>query len=241
MKNKIVLKKVSVRFDNNIILDNISFEVYQNKPLCIIGRGSSGKSTILKSILGLIKLSSGSIYINNKSISDENIDDLFSDFGVVFQKDALFDSLNVWQNVMFKSLNKLSKDDLIDKAIEVLTDVGLNKNDAFLFPSELSGGMRKRVAIARAISHNPKYLILDEPTAGLDPIKTNIIFKIIKRLSSNFKTTLLVVTSDMRGVIKYFDDVVVLEDKKLHWMGNVKTMKKKPTKHIKELMGSYIS
>ena len=230
MKNKIVLKKVSVSFDNNIILDNISFEVIQNKPLCIIGRGSSGKSTILKSILGLIKLSSGSIYINNKSISDENIDDLFSDFGVVFQKDALFDSLNVWQNVMFRSLNKLSKDDLIDKAIKVLIDVGLNKNDAFLFPSELSGGMRKRVAIARAISHNPKYLILDEPTAGLDPIKTNIIFKIIKRLSSNFKTTLLVVTSDMRGVIKYFDDVVVLEDKKLHWMGNIKTMKKKPMK-----------
>ena len=235
MKNKIVLKKVSVKLGQNIILDNISFDVCQNKPLCIIGRGSSGKSTLLKAILGLTKVSSGSIYVNNIQIFDSKINFLFDDFGVVFQKDALFDSLNVWQNIMFKSLENFSKDALIKKAIKVLLEVGLEKNDAFLFPAELSGGMRKRVAIARAIAHNPKYLILDEPTAGLDPVKTNVIFKIIKRLSTHFKTTLLVVTSDMKGVLKYFDEVVVLENKKLHWKGSINDIKKKRTGVIKEL------
>ena len=235
MKNTIVLKKVSIKIDGKFVLKNISFSTSPDKPLCIIGTGSSGKSSLLKSILGLIKINSGKIFINGQSIEDNKIRDVYNTFGVVFQKDALFDSLTVWENIMFRSLNDFSKQQLIRKSYSILKKVGLERNDAFLFPSELSGGMRKRVAIARAISHKPNFLVLDEPTAGLDPVKTNVIFNIIKKLSNNNNTTLIVVTSDMRGVLKYFDEVVVLENLGLHWRGSVAQVKKKPTQHLKKL------
>lgn len=235
MKNTIVLKKVSLQIGTKEILKNITFSVKPNKPLSIIGTGSSGKSSLLKSILGLLYIKSGEILIDGVSITDTRINEIFKTFGVVFQKDALFDSLKVWENIMFRSLSDYDEDALIKKSFRILRKVGLAKNDAFLYPSELSGGMRKRVAIARAISHNPRFLILDEPTAGLDPIKTNIIFDIIQRLSSREKTTLIVVTSDMKGVLKYFKEVVVLEDTKLNWVGTVRDIKKKPTNYIKGL------
>ena len=235
MKNTIVLKKVSIKIDGKFVLKNISFSTSPDKPLCIIGTGSSGKSSLLKSILGLIKINSGKIFINGQSIEDNKIRDVYNTFGVVFQKDALFDSLTVWENIMFRSLNDFSKEQLITKSYSILKKVGLARNDAFLFPSELSGGMRKRVAIARAISHKPNFLVLDEPTAGLDPVKTNVIFNIIKKLSNNNNTTLIVVTSDMPGVLKYFEEVVVLENLGLHWRGSVTQVKKKPTQHLKKL------
>ena len=235
MKNTIVLKKVSVKIDQNLILNDISFHVSANKPLCIIGRGSSGKSSLLKTIIGLIGINSGSISINNISIDNPKISETFKTFGVVFQKDALFDSLTVWQNIMFRSLDKINKRELIRKSFSILKRVGLEDDDAFLYPAELSGGMRKRVAIARAISHEPKFLVLDEPTAGLDPVKTNVIFNIIKKLSEKYQTTLIVVSSDMKGALKYFKEIVVLENRKLHWHGSVKELKQRPTKHIKEM------
>ena len=187
--------------------------------------------------MGLIKLESGEILIDDISLDDKRIKQVLNKFGVVFQKDALFDSLRVWENIMFRSLNKKPRDELIRTTFKILDKVGLEKNDAFLSPSELSGGMRKRVAIARAISHKPNFLILDEPTAGLDPIKTNVIFEIIKRFSQDFKTTLIVVTSDMKGAIRYFKQFLVLKDCGLHWMGTVSELKRKPTKHISELLG----
>ena len=235
MKDTIVLKKVSVQIGTKIILKDISFSVKPNKPLSIIGTGSSGKSSLLKSILGLLYIKSGEILIDNVSISDTKVNEIYKKFGVVFQKDALFDSLMVWENIMFRSLGDSNKDELINKSFRIIRKVGLEKNDAFLYPSELSGGMRKRVAIARAISHDPRFLILDEPTAGLDPIKTNVIFEIIKNLAYKEKTTLIVVTSDMKSVLKYFKEVVVLEKTKLNWVGTVKEIRSKPTKYIKGL------
>mgnify|MGYP001404809875 FL=1 len=187
MKNKIVLNKANVILGSKKILTDISFQVTQDEPCCIIGMGSSGKSVLLKSILGLINLSSGNISVNEISIHNKQFSSILNTFGVVFQKDALFDSLPVWQNIMFKSLGVESKKDNLNKAKSLISKVGLSKNDAFLFPAELSGGMKKRVALARAVSHNPKFLLLDDPTAGLDPIKTNVIFNLIKTTnSSNF-------------------------------------------------------
>ena len=140
----------------------------------------------MKTIIGILQPNSGYISINGVSTTDPEINEIYKRFGVVFQKDALFDSLSVWENIMFRSLDKKPKKKLVKRTFEILKQVGLEKNDAFLFPNQLSGGMRKRVAIARAISHKPQFLILDEPTAGLDPVKTNIIFKIIKNISLQF-------------------------------------------------------
>ena len=235
MKNEIVLKNICVSYGDINVLSNVSFEVKQGLPTCIIGRGASGKTTLLKSILGLVNTTKGKIFINqgpaNKTYKsmENNL------FGVVFQKDALFDSLCVWQNVMFQSLGNEDNKSLILKSKKILKNVGLSNNDAFLFPNELSGGMRKRVAIARAISHNPKFLILDEPTAGLDPIKSNLIFKIISDLAILNKVTVLAVTSDMKGALKYFKRIIILDDNKVHWKGTSASVKKKPTNLMKEL------
>ena len=235
MKNTIVLKKVSLEVNSKTLLKNITFGVSPQKPLCIVGRGSSGKSTLLKTIVGLIEPTSGSVLINDISINDKKISKVLKSFGVVFQKDALFDSMRVWENIMFKSLDILRKEILLKRTFKILEKVGLQKNDAFLYPAELSGGMRKRVAIARAISHKPKFLILDEPTAGLDPIKTNIIFNIIKNISENDKTTLIVVTSDMKGALKFFSEIIVLESSKLYWMGSTRDVQKSSNSYMKEL------
>jgi phospholipid/cholesterol/gamma-HCH transport system ATP-binding protein len=233
--NKIVLNKVSVILNNNKILSDISFNIEENYSVCLIGRGSSGKSTLLKSILGLVDLSDGDIKIDKTSIFEKSFKDKINSFGVVFQKDALFDSLRVWENIMFKSLGKLTEDKLIEKSFFYLSKVGLDKREAFLYPAELSGGMKKRVAIARAVSHNPKFLLLDDPTAGLDPVKTNMIFRIIRQLSEELKTTVLTVTSDMRGALNFFKYIVVLEDSKIHWQGNSSEARRKPTEHMKNL------
>ena len=235
MKNEIVLKNISVSYEDTNVLSNISFEVKQGLPTCIIGRGASGKTTLLKSIVGLVKTNKGRILINQNSANKTGKSMINNLFGVVFQKDALFDSLCVWKNVMFQSLGKEDNKNLILKSKKILKNVGLSTNDAFLFPNELSGGMRKRVAIARAISHNPKFLILDEPTAGLDPIKSNLIFKIISNLGILNQVTVLAVTSDMKGALKYFKRIIILDDRKVHWKGSSAMAKKRPTDLMKKL------
>ena len=236
MHKTIFLENVNVDFEQKKILSDISFKVLPNKPVCLIGKGLSGKSTILKSIVGLINISSGDIKISGVSIKTKKILDIYESIGMVFEKDALFDSLKVWENIMFKSLTKKKESELITKSVSLLKMVGLSKRDANLFPSELSGGMKKRVAIARAISHQPNFLLLDEPTAGLDPVKTNMIFDIVKKLNKKLKITVLAVSSDVKGAIKYFDEFIVVENTKIHWRGTRASLLKKPTKLIKDLI-----
>ena len=229
--------KVNIDFEQNKIKSNISFNVTAKKPVCIIGKGLSGKSTILKSITGLVKISSGSIKINGVSISDKKkIKDIYDSIGMVFEKDALFDSMTVWENIMFKSLNLKSDEELISNSQIFLKKVGLNKKDAHLYPSELSGGMRKRVAIARAISHQPQFLLLDEPTAGLDPVKTNMIFDIVKKLNKEFEISILAISSDVQSALRYFDEFVVIDKYKVHWKGTANQLLKKPTSLIYDLI-----
>ena len=237
MHNTIFLEKVNIDFEQKRIKSNISFEVGAKKPVCIIGKGLSGKSTILKSIIGLVKISSGTIKINGVSISEKKkIRNIYDSIGMVFEKDALFDSMPVWENIMFKSLNLKSNEELINESQIFLEKVGLNKKDAYLYPSELSGGMRKRVAIARAISHQPQFLLLDEPTAGLDPVKTNMIFDIVKRLNKEFKISILAISSDVKSALRYFDEFVVIDKYKVHWKGSTRQLLKKPTSLINDLI-----
>ena len=182
-KNTIKIENLHVSFDNVQILQSINLTVSSNQPVCIVGEGSSGKTTLLKAIAGLVTYQKGNILINNfTSQTKEKEKNFYDDFGIMFQRDALFDSLTVWENVMFRELHDENETKLIKKSFDFLRMVDLTKDVAYLFPNELSGGMKKRVALARAVSSSPKFLLLDEPTAGLDPIKTNKIFSLITEL-----------------------------------------------------------
>ena len=235
MKKSIELKNLCVDLNGKKILDNICLDVYEKKPVCIIGEGETGKTTLLKTIIGLVPIKSGEILINNISLKNvEYREKVLESFGVVFQKDALFDSLNVWQNIMFKKLNINDEKNNYNKALELLNKVNLDKDVADLFPSELSGGMRKRVAIARAVSDNPRFLILDEPTAGLDPSKTNTILRIILELSEKLNATILAVTSDMNGALKYFDQIILLKNTRINWCGKPSQVQKNKNSYLKK-------
>ena len=235
MKKSIELKNLCVDLNGKKILDNICLDVYEKKPVCIIGEGETGKTTLLKTIIGLVPIKSGEILINNISLKNvEYREKVLESFGVVFQKDALFDSLNVWQNIMFKKLNINDEKNNYEKAVELLNKVNLGKDVADLFPSELSGGMRKRVAIARAVSDNPRFLILDEPTAGLDPSKTNTILRIILELSEKLNATILAVTSDMNGALKYFDQIILLKNTRINWCGKPSQVQNDKNSYLKK-------
>ncbi len=228
MQNKVNISNISLNFGRETILKNVSFDIEEKKPVCVIGHGSSGKTSLLKCIVGLIKPSKGSIKFENKNKKTPL--NFFSeitsnDIGVVFQKDALFDSLSVWQNIMFKNLYKKSKKQNIKDSINLLEMVDLSDEVVNLYPDELSGGMKKRVAIARAIAFKPSFLFLDEPTAGLDPVKSNIIFKIIKQLSEKMDVTVFAISSDIKGVVNNFNEIIYLQNKTIHWKGSSRNIK----------------
>ena len=237
MLNNIVLKNTSIKFGSSFALRNVNLIINHNTKVCLIGTGSSGKSILLKSILGLVKPHSGEILINNIMSTEKKYSEIVKQFGVVFQKDALFDSLSVWQNIMFRSLGKKKEAELIFNAQNFLKQVGMSEEDSFLLPSELSGGMKKRVALARAISHHPKFLLLDEPTAGLDPVKTNKIFNLISNICNKLKITVLVVSSDIKRAIKFFDKIIVLKNGKIIWNGEAKKIKNSNDNHVIDLLG----
>jgi len=238
LKNKIQIKNLSVDFEEKKVLENISFNFGSEKSLCIIGKGSEGKTTILKSIIGLVKPRTGLIELNDEVLNTDgqNIKHLDS-FGVLFQKDALFDSLRVWENITFKNLNSNYKvEELKEKASKLLKVVDLDISVGELYPDELSGGMKKRVGIARALSDDPKFLILDEPTAGLDPVKTNKIFEIVRRLSKQKKVAILAVSSDIKSALKFFDSVMVIHNKKKCWLGKTSDIKKSKIQIVQKLL-----
>lgn len=239
-KNTVIFRNLTVKFGEKIILNKLNFSFNSSSSVCVIGECSSGKTTILKSLLGLVPIYKGEIKINGFKIDKFNCTEVLphlNKFGVVFQKDALFDSLTVWQNVMFKKLNLgISKKELIYQSNKLLEKVGLDSSVSHLYPSELSGGMKKRVAISRAFSDKPNYLILDEPTAGLDPVKTNKIFKIIKGLSNNSDISIFAITSDVKSALKNFDQLLFLKSNKIEWLGKAKEAKKSKNIFLKQIL-----
>ena len=239
-KNIVEFKSLFVQLGEKLVLENISFSFDSENSLCLIGEGSSGKTTLLKSIMGLVPIKSGEILINGNSLNHRNFSekhDFFDKFGVVFQKDALFDSLTVWQNIMFRKLSlSISKKELIFKSSMLLDKVGMDPSINYLYPAELSGGMKKRVAIARAVCNNPNFLILDEPTAGLDPIKTNKIFKIIQNLSEDLNVSIFSISSDMKGALKYFKKLAFLRNSRIQWIGATKNAKKVDDSELQRML-----
>lgn len=201
-------------FDEHVVLDNTNLTIEDGETIVVIGRSGAGKSVILKHIIGLMKPDSGQVIIDGQDVTKlggKELNELRLKFGMLFQGAALFDSLNVRDNVAFNLIEHTKMDAAsIDKRVaECLEMVGL-KGIEGLKPSELSGGMKKRVGLARAICMNPKIILYDEPTTGVDPIMADAVNDLIKNLQSKLKTTAVAVTHDMTSAYKIADRIAML-------------------------------
>ena len=218
----IEIKNVHKAFADQKVLRGVDILVREGSSTAIIGTSGGGKSVLLKILLGLIKPDSGEVYIKGEYVSSKRHTRTLSNIGMLFQGSALFDSLPVWQNICFKFLKgreKLSMTEAKSLAIQKLEQVGLNDEVANKFPADLSGGMKKRVALARAIVGNPEIIFFDEPTTGLDPIMTNTINSLIREIVDTMAVTALTVTHDMSSVEQIADNVALLESGLIRWEG----------------------
>lgn len=223
---KIHIRGLHAYFGQKKVLQGIDMDVYKGKSLVVIGGSGSGKSVLIKNIIGLLHPTRGSIRVDGEEtgrLSERKRNALMSRFGVLFQGGALFDSLKVWENITFALLQnkQVTIEEASSLAEKKLADVGLGPEVANLFPSELSGGMQKRVALARAIAHNPEYIFFDEPTTGLDPIMSDIINKLIVKCSEQLGATTITITHDMHSVRTIADEVAMLYQGKIIWRDTV--------------------
>lgn len=224
---KIVVSNLVKSFGDKPVLKGIDFEVSKGQSLVILGGSGSGKSVCIKVIASLMQQTSGSIKIDGQEISQIQgyaRDVLMGKFGFLFQGGALFDSLPVWENVAFRLLNsnKMPKKQAKEIAIEKLESVGLNAKVADLYPSELSGGMQKRAALARAVAAKPEIIFFDEPTTGLDPIMADVINDLIIKNSKELGATTISITHDIHSARRIADKIAMLYEGKIIWFGDVK-------------------
>ncbi|WP_235914095.1 ABC transporter ATP-binding protein [Curvivirga aplysinae] len=222
----IEMKNVHKAFGSKVVLDGFDLEIKKGESVVIIGGSGSGKSVSLKSILGLLTPDSGDITIDGKSVlsmSGSAREKLNNRVGMLFQNAALFDSLNVWENVSFALMEgeKLPRKKAKEIAIEKLSLVGLSPEVANMSPAELSGGMRKRVGLARAIAHEPDIIFFDEPTTGLDPIMGHVIDDLITHCVKTLGASALTITHDMASARRIADRVTMLYQGKNIWTGPV--------------------
>ena len=223
----IELRDVHKTFGQNQVLNGISLKVNSGESLVIIGGSGTGKSVTLKCILGLLHPDSGIILLDGQDVGKAERDSFLARFGMLFQGGALFDSLTVWQNVAFRLLRgslKKEKDEARAIAIEKLGRVGLGPATADLYPADLSGGMQKRVGLARAIAAEPEIIFFDEPTAGLDPIMAGVINNLVREIVTEMGATAMTITHDMTSVRAIADKVAMLHDGKIRWTGPVADM-----------------
>ncbi len=204
------------RFGTQMVLDGVTLTVREGETLALLGPSGTGKSVLLKSIIGLIRPESGEVIVDGQrvqSLKREALARLRATIGYVFQNGALFDSMDVFENIRLGLTDPAQFKDLDyaeSRATECLRLVNLNPDTLKKMPAELSGGMRKRVGIARAIAGKPKYLLYDEPTSGLDPINADIIDALVKRLERELHVTSIVVTHDVRGAFRTADRIALL-------------------------------
>lgn len=219
----IKVEDVHKSFGEEEILKGITTEFDKGKTNLIIGQSGSGKTVLLKCLIGLFKPEQGKIYYENRAIQDmdeEQQRQLREEMGMLFQGGALFDSMNIEENVMFplRMFSNQKKTDMLDRVNEVLKRVNL-ENVNKKFPAEISGGMQKRVSIARAIVNKPKFLFCDEPNSGLDPKTATLIDNLIQEITHEYNITTVVVTHDMNSVMEIGEKVVLLKNGKLVWQG----------------------
>ena len=221
----IELRKVSKRFLDNVVLDNVDFFVQRGETVALLGPSGVGKSVLLKHIIGLIKPDSGEVLVDGLSVPTlgrKELSELRSHIGYVFQNGALFDSMTVFENIRLGITNQdqYGDDAYCEQRVrECLRLVNLAPDVAEKYPAELSGGMKKRVGIARAIAGKPKYLLYDEPTSGLDPVNADVIDGLVERLRDELGVTSVVVSHDVRGSFRVADRVALLWQSKIRAVG----------------------
>ena len=245
VNDKIVIEVNDLKksFNGNLVLEKINFKLFEGESLAIIGASGSGKSVLLKNIIGLLKPDTGSIKINNKNIVNlprVQKENLLLELGITFQHGALFDSLRNWENIVFKVKNreKLSNKDAEILAVSIIEKLGLEPKILNLYPSEISGGMQKRIAIARAICGNPKILLFDEPTSGLDPVTGSLIDELIITAVKTVGGSAITITHDMASVCRIADKVILIDNQTISWSGTPREMLNSTNLKIQEFIKS---
>lgn len=238
---KIAMSGVKKAFGPKVVLDGIDLTVPKGESLVIIGGSGTGKSVLIKSILGLITPDSGSIQIDGEEVTKlrgAKRDALMRKFGMLFQGGALFDSLPVWENITFavRPQQKLSKAQAKELAVEKLKAVGLDADVARLSPAELSGGMQKRVALARAICAKPDIIFFDEPTTGLDPIMSDVINDLIIQCTKELGLTTLSITHDMASASKIATNIAMIYQGKIIWHGRAQDIYNSKNEYVDQFV-----
>ena len=221
------MEGIQKSFGDNHVLRGFDLHIPKGSSMVIIGGSGTGKSIALKCVLGLVKPDAGTIFVDGKDATKGDRDAFLARFGMLFQGGALFDSLPVWQNVAFRLMRgslKRPKEEAREIAIEKLRRVGLKPDVADRFPAELSGGMQKRVGLARAIAAEPEIIFFDEPTTGLDPIMSGVINDLIREMVVEMGATAMTITHDMSSVRAIADNIAMLHEGVIQWTGPVAEM-----------------
>lgn len=224
---KVSIKNLKKTFNNRVILDDISFECKSGENVVILGESGIGKSVMMRIIGMLLEADSGSIRFDNQEIigiNDRKREQMMKQVGFLFQYSGLFEHLTIWQNIMFYELyiQKKNQHDMKDIALELMNELSIPSDAANLKPSEISGGMQRRIALARTIIKKPRLILLDEPTTGLDPVVCQAINNLINKTKKKTKATMITITHDLNSALQIGDKMVVVKCGKIIWQGATK-------------------
>ena len=238
----IEIRHLVKRFGAQVVLDGVDLTVQDGETLALLGPSGTGKSVLLKSIIGLIRPDRGEVIVDGQHVAKlkrDALSKLRSTIGYVFQNGALFDSMDVFENIRLGLTNEAQFNDLAyarDRTAECLRLVNLNPDVSKKMPADLSGGMRKRVGIARAIAGKPKYVLYDEPTSGLDPVNSDIIDALMTRLKDELGVTSIMVTHDVRGSFRTADRIALLTGGKIVAIGPPEEFKESPVPEVRAFL-----
>ncbi len=238
---KIRIRGVKKRFGATVVLDGVDLDVEAGRSLVVIGGSGTGKSVLIKCILGILEPDAGSIQIDGVEVAGGRTGQARAkraECGMLFQGGALFDSLKIWENVAFRLVyaDRLPRERARAIAVGTLKRVGLGAEVAELLPGELSGGMQKRVSLARAIAADPQVIFFDEPTTGLDPIMADVINDLIRSTTADEGVTALTITHDMQSVRAIADTVAMLYAGRIHWVGPVAAIDDPKDAHVEQFV-----
>ncbi len=238
---KLSISGLNMAFGDAKVLHNITIDIPARRKTVLIGPAASGKTVLMKCVAGIHEPTRGAIRLDGKpitGISPRDRNDLLADTGVLFQQGGLFDSLTVWENISFRPINHdgMNRKEARELAIDKLARVNLPASTADLLPSELSGGMQKRVGIARVLASQPSLMLLDEPTAGLDPITTKAIYRLLDRSIEDSHATVFAITSDMDAARSEYDYMFMLHEGAIVWSGAVADIDRSGNPYVLQLI-----